>query len=78
MLDAAILKNKELEAIAAYLNGITIFEHYNRNERVVKKEFYFGIEGAASAQRRIGVETFQLVFPKKITASKTRTYRFFR
>jgi hypothetical protein len=67
-----------LDAIAAYLNGITIVEHYNKNDRLVKKEYLFGIEGEAPSKRRFGVGPYPLIFPKQITSSKTRTYRFFR
>jgi hypothetical protein len=65
-----------LEAITAYLEGITIVEHYN-NDRVVKKEYFFGIEGKSQTIRRCGVSTYFL-FPKTITSSKTRVYQFVR
>ncbi len=67
-----------LRAIAAYFNGITIVEHSNKNGRVVRKEYFFGIEGETPANRRMGVATFPLMFPKKIASSKTRTYRFYK
>ena len=67
-----------LAAITAYLNGITIRAHYNKNDRLVKKEFFFGIEGTDAAQRPMGVASYPLVFPKRIARSMTKTYRFFR
>lgn len=66
-----------LEAITAYLDGVTVMEHYNKNDRLVKKEYFFGIEGEGPT-RRIGTGTYPLVFPKRIVSSKTKTHRFLK
>ena len=65
-----------LQAITAYLSGITIVEHYNKNSRVVKSECFLGVERNGQALRPIGTSTYPLQFPKKISSSKTTVFQF--
>lgn len=67
-----------LEAIAAYLNGITILEHYNKNNRVVKKEYFFGMDSESQRERQIGTSYHPFVFPKKVASVEKKVFKFFK
>ncbi len=59
-----------------YLDGITVLEYYNRYEKLVRKECYFGIDTETDKKCGIGVSSYPLVFPKKVYSTRKRTFRF--
>ena len=67
-----------LEAAEKYLNGTTILEHYNKNGKLIKKEYFFGITSEPHKDCRIGTSIYPFVFPRKVSSIKKRTFRFLR
>jgi hypothetical protein len=60
-----------------YFNGITIIEHYNKNHKMVKKEYFYGIDKEDDIDSRIGTSSY-FVFPTKVISVLKRTHRFLK
>jgi hypothetical protein len=59
-----------------FLEGITVLESYNRQEKLIRKEFFFGIDTESDAKCRMGISWYFLIFPKKVCSMRKRTFKF--
>ena len=60
-----------------YLNGVTVIENYNRNRKLIKKAYFYGVDTENNRDSIIGSSQY-LTFPRKVESVVKRTHRFLK
>ncbi len=74
--DADYLVKEVISRMQKYLMGITIIEHYDKKNKLLRKEFYFGIDTEGIKEKRIGICSYSFTFFRKVYSKKKATYSF--
>jgi hypothetical protein len=64
--------------IERYLSGITVIESYNSRGRIVRTDYFYGLDSELAATSKIGSDSRLLVFPRRVARTVKRTFRFLR
>ncbi len=65
-----------LELVARYLSGVTVIERYNRFDRLLRTEYYYGADEQPSLVCRLARSSRPLVFPRGVQRTVKRQFRF--
>lgn len=76
--DADYLIKEIVARVQKYLKGITIIEYYDRKNKLLRKEFYFGIDTEEIKEERIGVSIYGFTLFRKVYSKKKITYSFMK
>ena len=66
-----------LTAIERYLDGITVVERYNKNGKLLGKEYFYGVDMEYDKDSRIGTSYF-FAFPRRTESVVKRTHKFLK
>ena len=73
---AANLIKEIISSTKKYLSGITILEHYDKNNKVFRKTFYYGVDTEGMKENRIGCSLYGFHFFTRSNRTEKITYSF--